>query len=93
VKTCPALTIPFFGTAMCKNTDLDLIIDYSPRNASFMENYGVEIQKLTEEFAIDTECIFSCAIGFHLTGSKKRHCLPVAKWDGLQTSCKRKFLK
>lgn len=92
VKTCPALNIPFFGTSFCRNTDLNLTIDYSPRNLTFMENYSIEVQKFTEKFAIDTECVFSCALGYHLTGSKKRHCLPVAKWDGLQTSCKRKLL-
>lgn len=90
VKTCPSLTIALFGMAVCRNADLNMIIDYSPRNGSFIENYNPEVHKTTENFSIDTECEFSCAYGFSLVGSAKRHCLPVAKWDGLQASCKRK---
>jgi hypothetical protein len=90
VKTCPALTLPHFGMAFCTNTDLNMTIDYSPRNESFIKNYNTDSLKSTENFAIDTECQFSCAYGFYLVGSSKRHCLPVAKWDGLQASCKRK---
>jgi Sushi repeat (SCR repeat) len=78
--------------AFCKNSDLNMTIDYSPRNESFIKNYNSETQKMTENFSIDTECSFSCAYGFYLIGSAKRHCLPVSKWDGLQASCKRKNL-
>ena len=89
VKTCSAIVIPFYGMALCKNYDLNFTIDYSPRNETFMKNYSVDVQKFTENFAIDTECEFSCALGFYLVGSSKRHCLPLSKWDGLQASCKR----
>ncbi|CRL07619.1 CLUMA_CG020584, isoform A [Clunio marinus] len=88
LKTCPALVIPPFGMAMCTNADLNMTIDYSPRNETFIKDYSVDVQKLTENFSIDTECEFSCAFGFFLVGSSKRHCLPLSKWDGLQTSCK-----
>ena len=91
VKTCPALAIPYGLMALCKNSDLNMTVDYSPRNETFMKNYNSEVQKLTENFAIDSECDFSCAYGFYLVGSSKRHCLPLSKWDGLQASCKRKF--
>jgi hypothetical protein len=91
VKTCPAIQLPPLGMALCKNADLKIKIDYSPRNESFIRNYYSEEAKFTEEFPIDTECVFSCATGYHLVGSKKRHCLPVSKWDGLQTTCKRKL--
>lgn len=89
VKTCPALVIPFFGMALCKNADLNMTIDYSPRNETFIKNYSTDVQMFTENFSIDTECEFSCAYGFFLIGSAKRHCLPLSKWDGLQTTCKR----
>jgi Sushi repeat (SCR repeat) len=89
VKTCPALVLPLFGMALCKNSDLNMTIDYSPRNESFIKDYNSEVQKVTENFSIDTECDFSCAYGYYLIGSHKRHCLPVSKWDGLQASCKR----
>lgn len=37
---------------------------------------------------IDTDCSFKCGHGFHLIGSSSRNCLPLSKWDGLQTVCK-----
>jgi CUB/sushi domain-containing protein len=43
------------------------------------------------DFIIDTECSFTCSPGFSLVGSSQRTCLPLARWDGLQTTCKRKF--
>lgn len=79
--------------ALCKNVDLNMTIDYSPRNETFIKNYNVDVQKLTENFSIDTECEFSCAYGYFLIGSGKRHCLPVSKWDGLQSTCKRYYKK
>ena len=92
MKTCPILQIPNYGTTFCKNPDSNLTADYSPRNESFLIDYNPDVSKFTDEFPIDTECVFTCARGFHLIGSKKRHCLPVGKWDGLQTSCKREFM-
>lgn len=91
MKTCPSLLIPFFGMALCKNADLNLTIDYSPRNESFIRDYNPDVQVQMENFPIDTECEFSCAYGYHLVGSPKRHCLPLSKWDGLQASCKREL--
>lgn len=91
VKTCPAVLIPPFGMAFCKNVDLNMTIDYSPRNESFIKNFNADIPKYTDNFPIDTECEFSCAYGFFLIGSAKRYCLPVSKYDGLQANCKREF--
>lgn len=44
----------------------------------------------TEPLPIDTDCNFKCGPGFYLAGSAIRNCLPLSKWDGLQTTCKRK---
>ncbi|XP_054276634.1 sushi, von Willebrand factor type A, EGF and pentraxin domain-containing protein 1-like [Macrosteles quadrilineatus] len=41
-----------------------------------------------EDFPVDAECRFSCHPGSHLVGSPVRSCLPLARWDGLPTSCK-----
>lgn len=43
------------------------------------------------EFPVDTVCSFACERGRTLVGSRQRTCLPLAHWDGLKTSCKRKF--
>lgn len=88
VKTCPALAVPFYGIAICKNTDLNLFYDYSPRNSSFLKFFDNEDKRLTEPMPIDTDCAFKCGHGFHLIGSSSRNCLPLSKWDGLQTVCK-----
>ena len=40
---------------------------------------------------IDTECEFSCLPGHTLVGSRHRSCLPLARWDGLHTTCKRRY--
>lgn len=90
MKTCPALQVPYYATATCKNSDLNLFLDYSPKNLTFMQNYSKELEKFTEPMPIDTECVFKCGHGFYLVGSRNRNCLPLSKWDGLNTSCKRK---
>lgn len=92
MKTCPALEVPYYGQAICKNTDLNLYFDYSPKNLTFMANYSRSVKKYSEPMPIDTECTFKCGQGFYIVGSRKRNCLPLkeGKWDGLQTSCKRK---
>lgn len=41
-------------------------------------------------YAVDTECQFTCRPGYLLIGSRRRICLPLARWDGLRTVCKRK---
>lgn len=89
VKTCPKLPVPFYGMATCKNTDLNLFFDYTPRNQTFMEFYNDEDFRTTELMPIDTDCKFKCGPGFYMIGSATRNCLPLSKWDGLQTACKR----
>lgn len=42
-----------------------------------------------DDHIIDTECEFSCLPGYTLVGSRHRNCLPLARWDGLHTTCKR----
>ncbi|XP_055587381.1 sushi, von Willebrand factor type A, EGF and pentraxin domain-containing protein 1-like [Uranotaenia lowii] len=88
LKTCPSLSIPYYGLVVCKNPDLNLYFDYSPRNKSFLTNYSISTERSTEPMPIDTECAFKCGHGFYLVGSNSRNCLPLSKWDGLQTSCK-----
>lgn len=92
VKTCPRLSVPYYGLVTCKNTDLNLFYDYTPRNESFMEFYDNDDMRITEPMPIDTDCTFRCGPGFYMVGSTTRNCLPLSKWDGLQTSCKRMCL-
>lgn len=89
VKTCPKLPVPYYGMATCKNEDLNLFFDYSPRNGTFMESYNDDELRITEPMPIDTDCNFKCGPGFTMTGSTTRNCLPLSKWDGIQTGCKR----
>lgn len=89
MKTCPKLPIPYYGSALCENVDLGEVYDYTPRNASFMEFYDDEELRTTELMPIDTDCKFECGPGFYMIGSANRNCLPLSKWDGLQTNCKR----
>ncbi|TRY75103.1 hypothetical protein TCAL_09357 [Tigriopus californicus] len=37
---------------------------------------------------VDTECLFSCQVGFRLVGSRRRSCLPNALWTGLPGYCR-----
>lgn len=90
VKTCPRLTIPYYGMVTCKNSDLNAFFDYTPRNETFMLNYDRDELRITEPMPIDTDCNFKCGPGFYMVGSGMRNCLPLSKWDGLQTTCKRK---
>lgn len=75
--------------ATCKNSDLNLFYDYTSRNESFMKYYDDEEHRTTELMPIDTDCKFKCGPGFYMIGSAMRNCLPLSKWDGLQTTCKR----
>ncbi|XP_065089093.1 sushi, von Willebrand factor type A, EGF and pentraxin domain-containing protein 1-like [Ochlerotatus camptorhynchus] len=88
LKPCPPLKIPYYGLTVCKNPDLNLHFDYSPRNKSFIVNYSASSERSTEPMPIDTDCSFKCGHGFYLVGSNTRNCLPLSKWDGLQTTCK-----
>ncbi|XP_037922099.1 sushi, von Willebrand factor type A, EGF and pentraxin domain-containing protein 1-like isoform X3 [Hermetia illucens] len=88
LKTCPSLLVPFYGLALCRNKDLNLFFDYSPRNSTFMKFYDIDSKRVTEPMPIDTDCTFKCGPGYYLVGSRSRTCLPLAKWDGLQTTCK-----
>lgn len=88
MKRCPSLPVPYYGMAICKNSDLDLFFDYSPRNYSFLAHFDNEELRVTELMPIDTDCNFKCGYGFALVGSSSRVCLPLSKWDGLQTICK-----
>lgn len=92
VKTCPKLLIPYYGMATCKNSDLNLAFDYTPRNETFMEFYDKDELRITEPMPIDTDCKFKCGPGFYMVGSTTRNCLPLSKWDGLQTNCKRNYI-
>ncbi|GAB0087495.1 sushi, von Willebrand factor type A, EGF and pentraxin domain-containing protein 1 [Sergentomyia squamirostris] len=91
LKACPALQVPFYGQAMCRNPDLNLNADYTPRNATFMEFYMEDAYRITEQMPIDTNCAFKCAPGYYLVGSSTRNCLPLSKWDGLTTTCRQIF--
>ena len=48
------------------------------------------IECTSSDYVIDSECAFSCDVGFTLVGSRKRVCLPIGYWDGLPAFCKRK---
>lgn len=91
VKLCPSLSVPYYGLIVCRNRDLDLFFDYSPRNTTFMKTYEDETKRYTQPMPIDTECTYKCGPGYYLVGSRVRNCLPLSKWDGLHTTCKRMF--
>lgn len=75
VKTCAALRAPTNGRIRCEH-------EYVINNPN----------KISDKIAqpIDTRCQFQCDHGFQLRGSKVRNCLPLARWDGLKATCKRK---
>lgn len=54
-----------------------------------MDFYDKDELRITEPLPIDTDCNFKCGPGFNLVGSPTRNCLPLSKWDGIQTACKR----
>lgn len=72
VRTCPKLTAPEFGSMNCSNSDLGV--------ARYNDSES--------DLPVDTVCLFACQRGKTLTGSYQRTCLPLARWDGLKTSCK-----
>uniref|UniRef100_A0A1B0CMR2 Sushi, von Willebrand factor type A, EGF and pentraxin domain-containing protein 1 n=2 Tax=Lutzomyia longipalpis TaxID=7200 RepID=A0A1B0CMR2_LUTLO len=91
IKACPSLQVPYYGQSICRNPDLNLVADYTPRNVTFMEFYMEDELRITEPMPIDTNCIFKCGPGYYLVGSSSRNCLPLSKWDGLQTTCRQIF--
>lgn len=50
---------------------------------------GITYNSSVNELPVDTVCTFKCDKGRTLIGSRQRTCLPLARWDGLRTSCKR----
>jgi hypothetical protein len=40
--------------------------------------------------SVETVCFVSCRAGYRLVGTRRRTCLPVAMWTGMQGYCKRK---
>lgn len=50
---------------------------------------GITYNSSINELPVDTVCTFTCGKGRTLVGSRQRTCLPLARWDGLRTSCKR----
>jgi hypothetical protein len=51
---------------------------------------GITYNDTEQNLPVDTVCTFKCQDGKTLIGSSQRTCLPLARWDGLKTSCKRK---
>ena len=74
VKTCPTLQAPANGRIRCEYDDENSRSKVSDKDAQ----------------PIDTRCQFKCDNGYQVRGSKVRNCLPLSRWDGLKTSCKRK---
>ncbi|XP_047361548.1 sushi, von Willebrand factor type A, EGF and pentraxin domain-containing protein 1-like isoform X4 [Vespa velutina] len=72
LKTCPALRAPLHGRVRCQHDDV-----YQDRMKDDLTSHP-----------IDTRCQFRCDVGYQLRGSKVRNCLPVSRWDGLETTCK-----
>lgn len=54
VKTCPPLLIPPYSNTICKNPDLNLSFDYTPRNATFLALFDPDKEAFTEAMPIDT---------------------------------------
>lgn len=55
------------------------------------EDLGITYDSSHVNLPVDTVCKFSCSKGKALVGSSQRNCLPLARWDGLKTSCKRSY--
>lgn len=54
MKTCPPLLIPPYSNTICKNPDLNLSFDYTPRNLTFLQLFDPEKDFFTEAMPIDT---------------------------------------
>lgn len=57
----------------------------------FHPDLGLNYDGSEKMLPVDSVCAFNCKNGTKLTGSKLRTCLPLAKWDGLRTTCKRNY--
>ena len=44
----------------------------------------------TDDFTFNTVCRFTCDTGYKLVGSRKRTCLAIAFWTGINTRCRGK---
>lgn len=42
----------------------------------------------TDDFSFNTVCRFTCDTGYKLVGSRKRMCMALSYWDGLNTRCR-----
>ena len=80
---CPDPDVPLNGNVKCS---LELPVSNDPLDP-ITEHSG----DLVPLYTVDTECKFSCHPGFILIGSRRRNCLPLARWDGLRTVCKGKI--
>nr|XP_050859532.1 sushi, von Willebrand factor type A, EGF and pentraxin domain-containing protein 1-like isoform X2 [Vespula vulgaris] len=69
---CSPLRAPLHGRVRCQHDEV-----YQDRMKEDLTSYP-----------IDTRCQFRCDVGYQLRGSKVRNCLPVSRWDGLETTCK-----
>jgi len=99
-KHCPSLKAVAHAEVVCSHEDegYQKMTSYGERGQVLKEivkrkpvhkNVILE-NETTNEFTVDTECRFGCPVGFTMIGSKLRTCLPLTRWDGLQTTCKRK---
>lgn len=52
---------------------------------------GIVYDETEKNLPVDAVCNFECEKGYLLIGSTERTCLPIARWDGLRTLCKRKY--
>lgn len=57
----------------------------------FQPDLRRKFKNVTTILPVDTICKFTCNEGYILSGSKERTCLPIARWSGLKTLCKRNY--
>lgn len=82
VKMCPDPVAPTNGNVKCF---------HEPSISNDLLNTTDNFTTHVHHYTVDTECQFSCNPGHILIGSRRRICLPLARWDGLRTVCKRMF--
>ncbi|XP_026284194.1 sushi, von Willebrand factor type A, EGF and pentraxin domain-containing protein 1 isoform X1 [Frankliniella occidentalis] len=80
VKMCPTPEKPHNGSVRCS---LEPPVSNDLMDPRFKRN-----TTLASQYAVDTECQFTCNPGHIIIGSRRRTCLPLARWDGLRTVCK-----
>lgn len=59
----------------------------APRNGHIQCSTTTIPNALRHGHEVDTECLFSCQVGFRLVGSRRRSCLPNTLWTGLPGTC------